>query len=507
MTSVGLGDGTPYGTRIRQVAMEHPERTAVLFSAEDGTERAVTWRQLDERSTQLARVMADRGVAVGEYLAICLKNSPEHLMACFAGWKVGAVVIPMRWDLPEWERVRVLATIGPRLVVDAAHTDVFEESLGASTEPLPEVTAPHGWGVCSSGSTGTPKAIVIKNPGIFYASLPTNTVVEAYGPLTRPQRILVPAPLYHTNGFTATRNLMAGDDIVLLERFNAPRILDLIERHRVTGFIGATPMLQRVAQVEGIESRDLSSLEWVQQGASPLPVWLGRRWCELVGPERFFMSYGASEMHGLVVCRGDEWISHPGTLGRGINDTEIRILDGDGLDLPPGEIGSIYMRTPTGPAASYKGDDVTPMPRTDDGFVTVGDLGWLDEDGFLFMADRRSDMIVTGAVNVYPAEVEAALSEHPGIADVVVIGLRDPEWGRRVHAIVQPVGSSAGLPAEEVMAFARDRLASYKVPKSVEFVEHIARSDAMKLSRAALVEEREGPEPGDGPAARAGARA
>ncbi len=501
MTVVGPGEGTPYGTRIHQVAMEHPDRTAVLFSAEDGSERAVSWRELDDRSTQLARVLADHGMQIGDYLSICLKNSPEHLIACFAGWKVGAVVIPMRWDLPEWERGRVLATIGPRLVLDADHADLFDESLDASTEPLPEVTAPHGWGVCSSGSTGTPKAIVIKTPGLFYPSLPSNTVVESYGPLSRPQRILVPAPLYHTNGFTATRNLMAGDDIVLLERFNAARILDLIERHRVTGFVGATPMLQRLAQVEGIEGRDFSSLEWVQQGASPLPVWLGRRWCELVGPRRFFMSYGASEMHGLVVCRGDEWLDHPGTLGRGINDTEIKIIDADGHEVAAGEIGGIYMRTPTGPAATYKGENIAPMPRTDDGFVTVGDLGWLDEDGFLFMADRRSDMIVTGAVNVFPAEVEAALSEHPGVADVVVIGLRDPEWGRRVHAIVQPVGPPGSLDVDEVIAFAKERLASYKVPKSVEFVVHITRSDAMKLSRAALVEERDGPEPDGGPAA------
>jgi ferredoxin len=141
---------------------------------------------------------------------------------------------------------------------------------------------------------------------------------------------------------------------------------------------------------------------------------------------------------GLVICRGDEWLEHPGTLGRGFTDTEIRVLDADNRELPAGEVGAIYMRTPTGPAASYVGDDVTQTPRTDDGFVTVGDLGWVDDEGYLYMADRRTDMIVTGAVNVFPAEVEAALSEHPDIADVVVVGLRDPEWGRRVHAIVQP---------------------------------------------------------------------
>jgi bile acid-coenzyme A ligase len=489
-------EGIPYGTQIHRVAEAHPGQVAIIFSAEDGSEREVTWDELDQRSTQVARVLAERGLAQGDILAVCLRNSPEHLMACFAAWKVGAVVVPMRWDLPEWERARVLATLAPRLLIDAEHAGIFEESRSAATDPLPEVVAPHGWGVCSSGSTGTPKVILIKNPGIFLPIGGVSSVVESYGELPRPQLVMVPAPLYHTNGFTAPRNLMAGNKIVLLERFNAARILDLIERHRVTGFIGATPMLQRICQVPGIEERDLSSLDWVQQGASPLPVWLGRRWCDLVGPEHFYLSYGASEMHGLVICRGDEWLQHPGTLGRGFNETEIKILDPEGDELAPGEVGAIYMRTPTGPAAFYVGDNVPQMPRTDDGFVTVGDLGWLDDDGFLFLADRRVDMIVTGAANVYPAEVESALSEHPGIADVVVVGLRDPEWGRRVHAIVQPV-DDVPLEAEEVITFARERLAPYKVPKTVEFVDAGLRNDAMKLNRAALVAERDGPEPVD----------
>ena len=489
-----VAEGVPYGTQIHRTAEAHAGEVAIIFAAEDGTEREVTWDELDQRSTQLAHVLAERGLARGDVVAVCLRNSPEHLMACFATWKVGGVVVPMRWDLPEWERARVLATLSPRLLIDAEHADIFEESRSASTEPLPEVVPPHGWGVCSSGSTGTPKVILIKNPGLFLPIAGVSSVVESYGELPMPQLVLVPAPLYHTNGFTAARNLMAGNRIVLLERFNAGRILDLIERHRVTGFIGATPMLQRICQVPGIDDRDLSSLDWVQQGASPLPVWLGRRWCELVGPEHFFLSYGASEMHGLVICRGDEWLGHPGTLGRGFNETEIRILDTEGKELPPGEVGAIFMRTPTGPAAFYVGDNVPQMQSTDDGFVTVGDLGWLDEDGFLFLADRRVDMIVTGAANVYPAEVESALSEHPGIADVVVIGLRDPEWGRRVHAIVQPA-DTAPLEADEVIGFAKQRLAPYKVPKTVEFVSAGLRNDAMKLNRAALVAERDGPDP------------
>jgi bile acid-coenzyme A ligase len=488
----------PFGTQIHLVAQAGPERVGIVFAAEDGSERTVTFGDLDERSTRLARVLSARGLAVGDHLAVSLPNSPEHLVATFAGWKVGAVVVPMRWNLPRWERDRVLAVIDPRLTVDADHEDLFEEALSASAEPVPEVTPPHGWGICSSGSTGTPKVILMKNPGLYVQGASTAAAVESYGPFPQPQRVLVPAPLYHSNGFTATRNLMSGVAVVLMERFDAERALNLIERHRVTGFVGATPMLQRLAQMSDIDRRDLSSLDWVQQGAALLPVWLGRRWCELVGPEHFFVTYGASERHGYVCCRGDEWLQHPGTVGRGYMDTDIRIIGDGGNVLPAGEVGGIYMRRPSGPEATYMGGDVTPMVPTDDGFVTVGDMGWLDEENYLYVADRRVDMIVTGGVNVFPAEVEAALSEHPAIADVVVVGLRDPEWGRRVHAIVQPVDPADPPHPADVIDFARGRLAAYKIPKTVELVDAIPRNDVMKFNRAVLTEERDRLGTGDG---------
>ena len=491
MTSAATGPGVPFGTKLHQVAEANPDGPAIIFAAEDGSERTVTFGELDQRSTQLARVLMSRGLTVGDFMVVCLRNSPEHLVATFAGWKVGAVVVPMRWNLPDWERDRVLAAIGPRLTVDAGQADLFEEAASASTSPVPEATPPRGWGICSSGSTGTPKVIVMKNPGLYLEGAATAAAVESYGPLPQPQRVLIPAPLYHSNGFTVTRNLMSGVEVVLLERFDALRVLDLIERHRVTGFVGATPMLQRLAQVPDIDRRDLSSLDWVQQGAALLPVWLGRRWCELVGPEHFFVTYGASERHGYVCCRGDEWLEHPGTVGRGYMGTDIRIIGDGGGVLPAGEIGGIYMRRPPGPEAMYMGDDVEPMQSTDDGFFTVGDMGWLDDDGYLYVADRRVDMIVTGGANVFPAEVEAALSEHPAVADVVVVGLRDPEWGRRVHAIVQPADPARAPSPAEIIAFAKERLAAYKVPKTVELVEAIPRNDVMKFNRAALTEERD----------------
>jgi bile acid-coenzyme A ligase len=494
--SVGPADtdeSIPYGTRLSQLAEQRGDHTAVVLVAEDGGEQTISWQELEHRSNQLARIFASHGLGVGEPVAICLRNSFEHLLAGFAGWKVGAVVVPIRWDLPDWERDRLMAVLQPALIVDADALGLFEESALESSDPLPDVVSPRGWGVCSSGSTGTPKVIVQKGPALYQASTAfTSAVVASYGPMEPDQRVMCPAPIYHTNGFTAFRVLLHGDPIVLMQRFTGELALDLIERHRITGFIAATPMLQRMAQVPGIEHRDLSSLSWVQQGAAPLPQWLGRRWIDLVGAEHFYMSYGSSEQVGIAVCRGDEWLSHPGTLGRGMGETEVRIVGPDGDTLPAGEVGGIFLRSPTGPLAMYVGSDVAPMETTDDGFASVGDLGWMDEDGYVFLVDRRVDLIVTGGVNVYPAEVEAALSEHPGIVDVVVIGLRDPEWGRRVHAIVQP--ALPWLDSTSVIAYAKERLAPYKAPKSVEFVQLIPRTEATKFNRAALVAERDGPE-------------
>jgi len=495
---VDADDAVPYGTRLAQLAEERGDATAVTLVAEDGGERQFGWQELEDRSNQLARVFVSGGPTMGQPVAICLKNSVEHLLAGFAGWKVGAVVVPIRWDLPQWERDRVMAVLRPALVIDTDSRSLFEESESESSDPLPEVTSPRGWGVCSSGSTGTPKVIMQKGPALYPVSTAdTSAVVDSYGPMDPDQRVLCPAPMYHTNGFTAFRTLLHGDPIVLMERFRAELALDLVERHRITGFIAATPMLQRMAQVADIDDRDLSSLSWVQQGAAPLPRWLGERWIGLVGAEHFYMTYGSSEQIGIVACRGDEWLAHPGTVGRGMGETEVRIVGPDGDTLCSGEVGGIFLRSPTGPLATYVGDDVAPMEETADGFHSVGDLGRMDDDGYLYMVDRRVDMIVTGAANVYPAEVEAALSEHPDIVDVVVVGLRDPEWGRRVHAIVQPADPS--LEPASVIAFAKERLAPYKVPKSVEFVESIPRTEATKFNRAALVAEREGPEDDEGP--------
>jgi len=481
--------GIPYGTRIAQLGRDRGDEPALWFVPVGGAPVALSWRQLDQQSTQVAHWLARRGLACGHRVALALHNSPELVLAVLASFKLGAVPVPMRWDLPTWERQRVLACLEPALVVDEGDLPELRSSGDLPTDPLPERVPPESWGICSSGSTGTPKVIVRSVPGLYDPSVPVAAMVDAYRPLPRPQRIAVPAPIYHTNGFTTVTNLLGGEQVVLFERFDPARFVTCVAELAVTGFIAATPMLQRMARTAEFSTTEWPTRPWVQQGAAPIPGWLARTWIERVGPEQMFFSYGSTEALGVVGCRGDEWLAHPGTVGRGTGGAEVRILDDQLRDVPPGTVGQIFLRSPIGTVHRYLGD-VPAVVRTSDGFATVGDLGWLDDDGFLYVADRRTDLIVSGGVNVYPAEVEAALSEHPAIADVVVVGLADPEWGRRVHAIVEPAAGVV-LSADDVVAFARARLSGPKVPKSVEVVDRLPRTEAGKVNRSALVAARE----------------
>lgn len=486
----GGESATSFGGRLAELAVEHPDAAAVVELTEDGEERSVSWGEFDDLAVRLATALRDEGLDHGGTLALCLPNSIAHLVSYAAAWKLGAVPVSVRWDLPDWELRRVLRVLRPRLTLAGDPAAVLQR-LPKHRAELEDLVSPHRFGVCSSGSTGTPKVILHSSPALDRPSQRvTSAVVEAYMSLSAPQTLLVPNALYHSSSITTTTlNLMSGGRTILLGRFDSSRLLDALPRHRVTGFMAPTPILLRLARHPRVSSAVFEAVEWVQHGAAPLPDWLARFWISLLGEERFFTSYGSAEGAGLVACRGDEWLQHPGTLGRGVLGTEVAILDDEGRCLPPHEVGCIYTRRPGGPAGTYVGEAVNPLVTGPDGFATVGDLGWTDEGGYLFLADRRVDLIVSGGANVYPAEVEAAVGEHPGVADVVVIGLPDDEWGHRVHAIVEPAARAAVTP-EAIRDFARRRLARYKVPKTIEFVDRIPRSAAMKVNRARLIEER-----------------
>lgn len=483
-------DEISYGRRLSELAETRGTEIGAVFVSVDGTESEVTWNDLDRQANQIARAMAERHVRRGEMVALALANSVELVAAVFASWKLGAVPVPVRWDLPDWERDRLLGVVGAALTISRDDLAWLRASTSLDASPLPDVTPPRTHGICSSGSTGDPKVIVIEAPGTWNEDH-LALLVDPWIDVPRPQTVLVPTTLYHTNGFASMRNLLAGDVVVFLEKFDAARVVDLIERRGVTTFTATPTALQRIADLPGVDDRDLTSLRWILQGAAMMPPSLAHRWFDLVGTDRFFMAYGMTEGMGLTALRGDEWLAHPGSVGRGIRETEVRVIGPDGSDVAAGEIGEIHLRSPTSAMYTYRGGGARLSSRVD-GFATAGDLGWLDDDGYLYIADRRVDMIISGGANVYPAEVESALIEHPAVADVVVIGLKDPEWGRRVHAVIEPSHDGPAPDANDIIAFAKSRLAAYKVPKTVEIIEHIPRSESMKISRSVLIEQRGG---------------
>ena len=457
----------------------------------DGVERGFTLDQVDRSANRWARVLARRGARLGDLVGIAIPNSLELILVALACWKIGAIAVPMRWDLPDWERTRLLDALGAAVVVDELNREGMAAEAGDEADaPLPQTVSPMVNGICSSGSTGMPKIILNTRPAAWTPEQ-CEPFAAHWAPVSRPQTILVPGPMYHTNGFNPLVYLLGGDRLIVLEKFDAATVLDVIERYRVTTFTATPTMLGRIADVPGAEHRDLSSVEWIMQGAAAMPTELLHRWFDLLSPEQVIMAYGMTENLGLATLRGDEWLRHPGSVGRGFRETEIRILDEHGAVVPTGEIGEIYLRAPMNDAYRYLGGAVPPEP-TPDGFRSAGDLGHLDEDGYLYVADRRTDMIVSGGANVFPAEVENALIAHADIADVVVLGLKDAEWGRRVHAVVQLADGAAAVTADDLIRYAKGRLARYKVPKTVEFVDEIPRSAATKVSRSAMTEARGG---------------
>jgi bile acid-coenzyme A ligase len=476
--------------RVRELADQQPDVVVCTHVATDGSERTLTAGELDLRSSQIATGMFEKGVAVGDRVALGLRNSPELVLSAFAAWKVGATPIPVRWDLPDWETDQLREVIGAKLHLGDDDVPWIQSTADGAVVGLPDVMSPRMMGICSSGSTGTPKIIVSALPAIHNELLST-PMLEAWRPVARPQVVLVLAPMYHVNAFVTLHNLLAGDRIVVLERFDAARAVDAIERHGVTTFTATPTMLQRMGDLPGIDDRDLSTLEWFLQGAAPMPPSLVHRWIGLIGAEKIVMAYGMTEAIGITALTGEEWLAHEGSVGRGMRETEVRIVDESGVEVPAGELGEIFMRSPSYGGSDYLGE-APQMGTTEDGFQTVGDMGRVDDDGYLYIADRRVDMIITGGANVFPAQVEAALIDHPSIADVVVVGLHDDEWGRRVHAIVEPADPASPPSSDEVIAYAKDRLAAYKVPKSVEFVDEMPRTAATKINRGRLVEARGG---------------
>jgi bile acid-coenzyme A ligase len=332
----------------------------------------------------------------------------------------------------------------------------------------------------SGGSTGRPKLIVATQRAAWEP-------LEAFAALLRIPRDgvhLVTGPLYHNGPFTTSLlALLAGNHLVVMPRFDAAVALALVAEHRVDWMYAVPTMMHRIWRLPERERArdDVSSLRCVFHMAAPCPPWLKQAWIEWLGGDVILELYGGTEAQAMTVITGTEWLAHRGSVGRPVLG-EMIVLDADGNERPPGEIGEIWMRRGPDAAASYRYVGATPKSRPD-GWESLGDMGWKDADGYVYLSDRDTDMILVGGANVYPAEIEAALDEHPRIASSCVIGLPDEEYGNRVHAIVQAAGP---VEPSELEKFLGERLVRYKVPRTYELVTEPLRGDDGKVRRSAL---------------------
>ncbi len=471
-----------YGRAFAWHAERDPERVAIDH---EGTR--ATRGELERASNRLARDYARRGVREGDLVTLGLPNGIEFFTACLATWKLGATPQPISARLPRLERRAILALAHPALAIGVEPEDCpARPTLAAghlpdaslSEAPLPDVVPSHVRCMTSGGSTGRPKLILELAPARCDPTLPENGM-QLDG------NVLVPGPLYHAGPFiTAWQALLSGATVSVLSRFDPLRCLQLIHERRIDWVLFVPTMMQRIWRLPEAERArfDLSSLRRVMCSGAASPVWLKRAWIDWLGPERIWEAYGGSERIAGTQISGTEWLAHPGSVGRPGAGRKIRILDAQGRDCAPGEVGEVYMMPAAGRGTTYRYIGAEPV-ATPDGWETLGDLGHLDADGYLYLVERKSDMVVIGGANVYPAEVEAALDAHPRVRSSVVVGLPDEDLGQHLHAIYEADVEIDPLELHEHLA---KHLARHKLPKSFERVAHPLRDDAGKVRRSAL---------------------
>jgi bile acid-coenzyme A ligase len=354
--------------------------------------------------------------------------------------------------------------------------------VAPDVKPLPDAISLAWTAPTSGGSTGRPKLIVSGQPSSMDDEAPPDLLIQLDGCL------MMPGPLYHNGPIVwSCGALLAGNHVVVLPRFDAESTLAGIEQHRADIAYLVPTMMKRIWRLplDVRESYDLSSLRLIWHLAEPCPPWLKEAWIEWLGAERIFELYAGTEAQAATVITGTQWLEHRGSVGRPLTGS-VSITDVEGNEVPPGVEGEVWLKSGIdSPTYRYVGAEA----RTrDGGWESLGDNGWLDADGYLYLGDRTTDMILTGGSNVYPAEVEAAIAEHPAVQSCAVIGLPDDDLGNVVHAIIEADPSELQL--DELLTFLGERLVRYKVPRSIEIVNEPLRDDAGKLRRSALRSER-----------------
>lgn len=475
---------------ISDLAIEKPD--AVIITVEG---QEITRREFERSTNRLARAYLQLGVKVGDFVTIMLPNSIEFYQACIALWKIGATPQPVSSRLPLMELCGIIELAKPSLLIGTDDENIadcrclpcgFTPDAGLSDEKLPDITSRYYKAMTSGGSTGRPKLIVSEYKGELDTELPS--VLR----ITQGETHLVPGPLYHNAPFGFSMDgLLRGNHLVVMKKFNAEECLDLLHKYKINWVFMVPTMMQRIWKL-GDEKRALANLNHLRivlHTAGPCPAWLKQEWIDWVGPETIHELYGGTEAAGVTWITGTEWLTHKGSVGKiepKYVEAELKIVDKNGDTVPTGTLGEVYILPKAGQGSTYHylGAESDSL---EGGWESIGDLGYLDEEGYLYLGDRKKDLIICGGANIYPAEVEAAIDSHPAVMSCAVVGAAHEDLGQVVHAVVE---TREDLSVSALQTYLEEFLVRYKIPRTIDFVSEPVRSDAGKVRRSELVKEK-----------------
>ena len=489
--------------------------------AESGEQ--ISFAELDEEATRVANGFRDAGLQPGDHIAFCLENHSRFLVLAWGAFYAGLIYTPMSTRLTIDEMAYIIDNCEAKAFVtspakgneatkllDRDHNVELRLTIGgpidgyeayesfvqsASPEPLVDPIAGHPM-LYSSGTTGRPKGVLRTAPPVLVgeADPGVGSLGEAKFGFSAESRYLSPAPLYHAAPLAFCMGVHSrGGTVVIMERFDAELFLQHVERFAITITQVVPTMFVRMLKLDrDIRDRyDTSSIGACLHAAAPCPIEAKRQMIEWWGPV-IHEYYAGTEANGFVYCNSEQWLAHEGTVGQAIQGT-VHIVDDDGVEVPAGTEGAVYFESRQ--QFEYYGDaEKTADSRLSNGWSTLGDIGRMDEDGYLYLTDRKAHMIISGGVNIYPQEAENVLAMHPLVADVAVIGVPHDDFGEEVKAVVQPVDMPADAKAaaaleSELIEYCRQQLADLKCPRSVDFRAALPRHPTGKLYKRLLKKE------------------
>ena len=494
-----------------QLARDRPDETALVNG-----ERTFGWAEVDSILNRAAGLLGSADLGPSRRVAVFAENAAETAFAHLGGLLGGASTVPVSFHLTAPEAAYILEEsdsrilfVGPETAprgVEAAHGTGVETVVGWGEGLPPEVVRWDRWLATgpdtdppghltprphlmfTSGTTGRPKGTDLP-PTMFAggATMVEHTEALKGNRYAKYGTHLVVGPMYHTGPLAGLRTLIAGVPTVILGRFDAETTLAAIERHRIeTSVMVPTHFVRLLALPAAVRDRyDVSSVKLVAHTGAKCPIDVKRAMIDWWGPV-FIDAYGATEVGTTCSITSEDWLAHPGSVGRPVPPFEALVVDDDDRPVPPNTEGRLYFRDTTGRGVVYHNDpEKSRAAHLEPGVFTLGEMGYIDDDGFVYITDRLSDMVVSGGVNLYPAEAEHVLIEHPGVADVACIGIPHHEMGEELRALVV-VADGWEPDGGELVAFCRERLSRIKCPRSVEFVDDLGRSAVGKLNKRAL---------------------